>query len=75
MTEYFRPSKIWVGKLCYVDATIGGSIHFVPCRIASIRGDGVEVVVEHDCVFVSTFNIFDRIDGPTIFHDVHGGKP
>ncbi len=80
MSEYFRPSKIWVGKLCYVEIDGDGRTLFLPCQIRSIVTDrkyGISVTLlggdtEIQCNITL---LFDRIDGPTFFHDIPGGKP
>lgn len=80
MSEYFHPSKIWVGKLCYVEMLGDGRTLFLPCRISSIVADrrygigvvllGTDIEQQANIKF-----LFDRIDGQTFFHDVPGGKP
>lgn len=76
MSEYFRPSKIWAGKLCYVEGELQTKRVMIPCRINRLKAGAVEVVVGYDqCFSVSVADLYDRIDGPTDFHDVPGGKP
>lgn len=83
MSEYFRPSKIWVGKLCYVKIDWAGRREIMlSCQISAIKSTSttrclrVEVVLaNHDCEWVDHDLIFDRIDGHTDFYDVPGGKP
>lgn len=82
MSEYFRPSKIWRGKLCYVELreTDGQRKVMAACRITTVFAGGVRVEVvlvggDSTVVFADILNIYDCIDGPTDFYDVPGGKP
>ncbi len=82
MSEYFRPSKIWVGKLCYVELREVDGRHQVMamCRIVSVYAGNtrVEVVLiagDGTIIFSDLLNIYDCIDGPTDFHDIPGGRP
>lgn len=79
MSEYFRPSRIWVGKLCYLQVREHDSQRalFVVARVLGIHAGGarVEVCVGDEVVFADIADVCDRIDGPTVFYDVPGGKP
>lgn len=80
MSEYFRPSKIWVGKLCYVKFGIRYTSRwlFLPCRISKVI-DKLHVEVcaigSDSCHVCDIDDLVDRIDGETTFHDIPGGKP
>ena len=76
MTEYFMPKKIWIGKLLYLklrylplDQPV-----FVACRVIDIRPDKriAEVVTlagDRSCFWEKYEDIFDCIEGPTIFYE------